>query len=144
MSKKETLQNVRGFRASRDAWKQRTQEFLRRSRNNEGKPGVEPTDDDGEFYRIIVRPSEQFVDCRTLNVTPDSHIQIVTGKRTSGSWSTHAWLIHVDDAKVEDGRLKGVSKQAKNLLKGLRLAPSQINGIVFQAQEDKEFAYTDG
>src|SRR5437667_3336181 len=66
------------------------------------KPG---TTGEGEYYRITVRPKEDFVTFRTQDVGGPGHIQRVGGKRSSGSWDTQAWLISKEDAHAEGGEL---------------------------------------
>ena len=62
------------------------------------KPG---TTGEGEYYRITVRPKEEFVTFRTQDVGEPGHVQRLAGKRGSGSWDTQAWLISKHDAHVE-------------------------------------------
>jgi hypothetical protein len=59
----------------------------------------------------------------------------VAGKRSSGSWSTAAWLISKDDAHVENDKLVGDTKDAKDLLKNLRSTPVHLSGDRFKATD---------
>ena len=63
------------------------------------------------------------------------HLLRVAGKRSSGSWSTAAWLINKDDAHIENGKLVGDTKDAKDLLKNLRTAPVHLSGDRFKATD---------
>ena len=44
------------------------------------------------------------------------------------------WLVSKEDAHVEDGKLVGDTKEAKDLLKKLRSKPVHIRGDRFQAK----------
>lgn len=95
------------------------------------KPGQKAT---GDYYHIEVRPKEQFKTFRTHDVGKPGHIQRVSGKRESGSWSTQKWLISKNDAHIEDKKLVGDTKDAKNLLKKLGSQVTRTRGDRFQAK----------
>lgn len=96
------------------------------------KPGSTGT---GNYYHIDVRPKEDFTSFRTQDVGDPGHLQRVAGKRTSGSWSTATWLISKEDAHVEDGKLVGDTKDAKDLLKKLGSTPAHLSGDRFEAKD---------
>jgi len=96
------------------------------------KPG---TSGKGEFYRIVVRPKEQFVTFRTQDVGGPGHIERVAGKRQSGSWATQAWLISKEDAHREGDRLVPDTTEARNLLARLGSEPVHAKGDIFEAKD---------
>jgi len=96
------------------------------------KPGTKGT---GDYYRIVVRPKEEFVAFRTQDVGSPGHLQRLAGKRSSGSWATEAWLVSKQDAHLESGRLVADSRDAKDLLRKLRTKPEHVRGDVFQAKD---------
>src|SRR5438105_3843248 len=96
------------------------------------KPG---TTGEGEFYRVVVRPKEEFVTCRTQDVGGPGHVERVAGKRPSGSWATQAWLISKRDAHAEGGRLVPDTADAKQVLGELGSAPRHVKGDVFEAED---------
>jgi hypothetical protein len=58
----------------------------------------------GDYYRIVVRPKEQFTIFRYHDVGQPGHIQRLAGKRSSGSWDDQAWLISKEDAHIVNGK----------------------------------------
>jgi hypothetical protein len=96
------------------------------------KPG---TTGKGEYYHVEVRPKAEFTTFRTQDVGDRGHLQRVAGKRSSGSWATATWLIGKEDAHVEDGKLVGDTKDAKDLLKKLGAKPVHVSGDRFEAKD---------
>jgi hypothetical protein len=92
------------------------------------KPG---TKSEGDYYRIVVRPKEEFTTFRYHDVGRRGHIQRLAGKRGSGPWDTEAWLINKEDAHVEGGKLIPDSQDAKKLLKSLGSEPKHIKADIF-------------
>jgi hypothetical protein len=88
----------------------------------------------GKYYHVEVREGGEFETFRTQDVGDPGHLQRVSGKRPSGSWATVKWLIGKEDAHVEDGKLVGDTRDAKDLLKKLRSKPVQIRGDRFEAK----------
>ncbi len=67
----------------------------------EGRKRAKPgTKGEGDYYRIVVRPKEEFTTFRYHDVGDKGHIIRLAGKRSSGSWDTQAWLISKGDAHV--------------------------------------------
>lgn len=95
------------------------------------KPGSGGT---GNFYHIEVRDGDDFETFRTQDVGDEGHMQRVAGKRASGGWSTVKWLVSKQDAHVEDGKLVGDTKDAKDLIRKLRTRPVKIRGDRFEAK----------
>lgn len=96
------------------------------------KPG---TKGGGDYFRIVVRPKEQFVTFRNQDVGDPGHIQRLAGKRGSGSWSTQAWLVSKQDAHIENGSLKPDSSDAKDLFKKLGSQPKRVKADIFEAKD---------
>jgi hypothetical protein len=96
------------------------------------KPG---TGGEGEFYRIVVRPKEEFVTFRTQDVGDRGHVERVAGKRESGSWDTQAWLVSKQDAHIDGDRLIPDTTDARNLLAELGSEPRHVKGDVFEAKD---------
>ncbi len=88
----------------------------------------------GNYYHVEVRDAGDFETFRTQDVGDPGHLQRVSGKRASGSWATVKWLTGKEDAHVEDGKLVGDTRDAKDLLKKLRSRPVQIRGDRFEAK----------
>lgn len=104
----------------------------------EGKGRAEPgTTGKGNYYRIIVRPKEQFTSFRTQDVGDPGGLQRVTGRRSSGSWATQAWLVSKDYAHVEGDTLVADSDEAKDLLESLGSQPVHEKGDIFTAKDRK-------
>ena len=105
-----------------------------RSQSNGGerqKPGSGGT---GKYYHVEVREGGDFETFRTQDVGDPGHLQRVSGKRASGSWTTVKWLIGKEDAHVEDGKLVGDTQDARDLIRKLRSKPVQIRGDRFEAK----------
>ena len=96
------------------------------------KPG---TTGEGNYYHVEVRPKDEFTTFRTQDVGDEGHLQRVAGKRSSGSWATAKWLISKEDAHVENGRLVGDTKDAKDLIKKLGSEPVHTSGDRFEAKD---------
>ena len=105
-----------------------------RSQSNGGerqKPGSGGT---GKYYHVEVRDGSDFESFRTQDVGDPGHLQRVSGKRASGSWTTVKWLIGKEDAHVEDGKLVGDTRDARDLIRKLRTKPVHIRGDRFEAK----------
>ncbi len=89
----------------------------------------------GNYYHVEVREGDNFETFRTQDVGDTGHLQRVGGKRASGSWATVKWLISKEDAHVEDGKLVGDTKDAKDLIKKLGSQPAQVSGDRFKAKD---------
>ncbi len=98
----------------------------------EGRARAKPgTKGQGKYYRIIVRPKEEFVTFRYHDVGQPGHLERLAGKRSSGSWADQAWLISKEDAHTSDGSLIPDSADAKKILKIIGPV-RRIRGDVFQ------------
>ncbi len=96
------------------------------------KPGAKG---EGNNFRIVVRPKEEFTTFRYHDVGKKGHIQRLAGKRNSGSWDTQAWLISKDDAHIERGRLVADTDDAKELIGTLGSKPKHVEGDIFEAKD---------
>jgi hypothetical protein len=125
----------RNIKKAQARWKSMSHSSHARSQP-EGRGRKKPgTTGKGNYYRVDVRPKEEFSTFRTQDVGGPGHLQRVAGKRSSGSWSTATWLISKEDAHVEDGKLVGDTKDAKDLLKKLGSKPTHITGDRFKAKD---------
>lgn len=89
------------------------------------------TKGEGEYYRIIVRPKSEFVTFRYHDVGEPGNILRLVGKRQSGSWDDHAWLIDKDMAQVSNGHLESEDADAKDILE--MVGPVEhVKGDIFQ------------
>ena len=92
------------------------------------KPG---TKGEGDYYRVIVRPKEEFVTFRYHDVGRPGHVQRLAGKRSSGSWDDQAWLISKEDAHIENGKLVADTSAARKILEVI--GPVKlVKGDIFQ------------
>ncbi len=89
----------------------------------------------GDYYHVEVREGGDFETFRTQDVGDAGHLQRVGGKRASGSWATVKWLISKEDAHVENGKLVGDTKDAKDLIKKLGSQPVHVTGDRFKAKD---------
>jgi hypothetical protein len=89
---------------------------------------------EGEYYHIEVRPKGQFTTFRVQDVGDKGHVQRVAGKRESGSWDDHAWLISKEDAHPEGGTLVGNSQEVQDVLDALGSKPEHVKGDIYKAK----------
>jgi hypothetical protein len=110
-----------------------------KSSSGRRKPG---SGGQGDYYHIEVRKGDDFEAFRTQDVGTAGHLQRVGGKRPTGSWTTVKWLISKEDAHVEDGRLVGDTKDARDLLKNLGSEPVHVVGDRFKAKDRRDIPET--
>jgi hypothetical protein len=102
----------------------------------EGRKRAKPgTKGEGDYFRIVVRPKEEFTTFRYQDVGEKGHIQRLAGKRSSGSWDTQAWLINKDDAHLEGATLVADTDDARKLIDTLGTKPKHVKGDVFEAKD---------
>ncbi len=99
-----------------------------RQRANPGSSGK------GNFYRIIVRPKEEFISFRTQDIGKDGHIERVACSRITGTWDTQAWLISKEDAHLWGDRLIADSDDAQELLDTLESKPQHLKADIFKVK----------
>lgn len=95
-------------------------------------PGAKGT---GDYFRVVVRPSQQFMSFRTQDVGDPGGLLRVTGRRSSGSWDTQAWLVSKTMAHTEGSTLIPDSPDAKNLFEELGSEPEHKKGDIFIAKD---------
>ncbi len=90
----------------------------------------------GKFYRIFVRPKEQFDSFRVRELDEKGHLECLLGKR-SGSSRFHpvAWLVLKQDAHVaHNGRLIIDHPRTRSVLKQLEVPIIHYEGDFFSAK----------
>ena len=111
------------------------QEKLQKAQPQEKKRAKPGTKGDGDYFRIIVRPKEEFATFRYDDVGEKGHILRLAGKRSSGSWDTQVWLISKEDAHLEGETLVGGTDDAREVLAALGSKPKHGEGDVFEAKD---------
>jgi hypothetical protein len=102
----------------------------------EGRKRAKPgTKGEGDYFRIVVRPKEEFTTFRYQDVGEKGHIQRLAGKRSSGSWDTQAWLISKGDAHLEGATLVADTDDARKLIDALGTKPKHVKGDIFEAKD---------
>jgi hypothetical protein len=102
----------------------------------EGRKRAKPgTTGEGDYFHIIVRPKAEFTTFRYQDVGEKGHIQRLAGKRSSGSWDTHAWLISKTDAHLEGDTLVPDNEDARKVIESLGSRPRHIKGDIFEARD---------
>ena len=96
------------------------------------KPG---TTGEGDYFHIIVRPKGQFTSFRNQDVGEPGGLQRLSGRRSSGSWATHAWLISKKSAHMEGDELVADSQAAQDLLARLGSKPVHKKGDIFTTKD---------
>lgn len=90
-----------------------------------------------DYYRVIVRPKEEFETFRYQDVGEPGKIMRLAGKRADGSWDDHAWLIDKKMAHISNNELIGDDEDAKELLK--KIGPAKHKeGDVFEGKSSKK------
>ncbi len=87
----------------------------------------------GNFYRIEVRPKQEFVTFRTQDVGKPGGVERIAGKRSSGSWDTQTWLVSKEDAHPEGDKLVIDDLKARTALKQIRGKIEHVKGDVYSA-----------
>jgi hypothetical protein len=124
----------RNIKKAQAAWKAMSHKDHARAQPQGRKRAKPGTTGEGGFYRVRVRPKEEFVTFRTQDVGEPGEIERVAGKRQSGSWDTQTWLISKECAHVEDGKLIPDTPEARQVLDRLGSKPQHVKGDVFEAK----------
>jgi hypothetical protein len=124
---RQTSATTKNTRKAQDKWKSTAPRRARRR----VQPGAEP----GEFFHIEVRPKTEFVAFRSEDVGGPGGIERIAGKRPSGSWSTHKWLISKDDAHIESGGLVPDTDAARKVLSRLGGKPVRVRADRFKTPD---------
>jgi len=102
----------------------------------EGRKRAKPgTKGEGDYFRIVVRPKEEFTTFRYHDVGEKGHILRLAGKRSSGSWDTQVWLISKEDAHIEGSTLVSDTDDAKEVIESLGTKPKHVKGDIFEAKD---------
>ncbi len=102
----------------------------------EGRKRAKPgTKGEGNYFRIVVRPKEEFTTFRYHDVGDKGHILRLAGKRSSGSWDTQAWLISKEDAHIEGDTLVAKTEDARKLIEVLGSKPKRVKEDIFEAKD---------
>ena len=91
----------------------------------------------GQYYHITVRPKGEFTSFRVQDVGRKGGVQRVAGRRRSGSWATHKWLISKTEATKFGNKLINPSPEAKKVLLGLSSTAKLTVGDKFTAKPRK-------
>jgi len=109
-----------------------------RAREKPGEAGS------GDWYRIVVRPKEEFVTFRYHDVgEQDGDLQRLAGKHQNGSWDTQAWLVNKKSAHLEGDTLVADTEDAKELLEKLGSTPKHVKGDIFEAKDRSDISATE-
>ena len=118
---------------------QKWQEMTPRERSlaqPEGRRRAKPgTKGEGDYFRIVVRPKEEFTTFRYHDVGDKGHILRLAGKRSSGSWDTQTWLISKEDAHIEGDTLIADTNDAREVIDSLGSKPRHVKGDIFEAKD---------
>jgi hypothetical protein len=102
----------------------------------EGRKRAKPgTKGEGDYFRIVVRPKEEFTTFRYQDVGEKGHILRLAGKRSSGSWDTQVWLIGKEDAHIEGDTLVADNEDARRVIEALGSKPKHVKGDIFEAKD---------
>jgi hypothetical protein len=102
----------------------------------EGRKRAKPgTKGEGDYFRIVVRPKEEFNTFRYQDVGEKGHILRLAGKRPSGSWDTQVWLISKEDAHIEGDTLVANTEDARRVIEALGSKPKHVKGDIFEAKD---------
>jgi hypothetical protein len=125
-------QNIKKAQAKWKSMSSRQHSLAKPEGRERAKPG---TKGGGDYFRVVVRPKEQFVTFRNQDVGEPGGLQRIAGKHSSGSWDTQAWLISKDFAHIEGNTLVPDHQDAKELLEELGSQPRHEKGDVFSAKD---------
>lgn len=137
---KAARENIKKAQAKWQSMSKRQHSLAQPEGRKRAKPG---TTGEGDYYRIVVRPKEQFVSFRNQDVGEPGGLQRLSGRRSSGPWATQAWLVSKEDAHMEGDTLIADSDSAKNLLKKLGSTPIHKKGDIFTAKDRRNIPEKD-
>lgn len=125
-------QNIKKAQAKWKSMSSRQRARAQPEGRRRAKPGAKGS---GDYYRIVVRPKEQFTTFRNQDVGEPGGLQRIAGRRSSGSWGTQSWLISKDFAHIEGKTLVADHPDATDLLKKLGSKPEHEKGDIFTARD---------
>ncbi len=85
----------------------------------------------GKFYRVEVRPKNEFVTFRVQDVGDKGGLERIAGKRASGSWDTVTWLVSKKKAHVTNGKLIIENAKDKTMFKQIHGPIMHVKGDIF-------------
>ncbi len=92
----------------------------------------------GKFYRIEIRPKNQFVIFRAQDVGEKGGLERISGRRKDGGWDTVSWLVSKEDAHMnEKGELIIDDVKARTVLRQFRGKIMHVKGDIFEAEPRK-------
>lgn len=136
-TRKQVAAAKRNIKKAQKKWKgmsSRARALAQPQGRKRAKPG---STGKGQYYHITVRPKGEFTSFRVQDVGRKGGVQRVAGRRSSGSWATHKWLIAKADAKKVGRKLIGISKEAQKALKDLGSKAKFTVGDKFTAKPRK-------
>jgi hypothetical protein len=95
-----------------------------------------------EYYRIIVRPKEQFTIFRTQDIGKPGALQRLAGKCSGGTWATQAWLVNKGSAHVEGKKLVADNKDVQDLIRQLGSQPVLEKDDIFSTKSSSTIIRT--
>jgi len=94
------------------------------------------TKGEGKYYRVEVRPKSEFTTFRYQDIGKPGGILRLAGKRSSGSWDDHVWLIDKKMAHISDDTLIPDNPDAQEVLESI--GPAQhVKGDIFKGHPKK-------
>lgn len=124
----------RNIERARERWQEMSSQ-QRSRRQPSGRARTKPgRGGEGDYYHVAVRPKRHFTSFRTHDVGREGHTKRVAGHRRSGSWDTVKWLIHKDDARIENGWLQADDAGVAKVLDQLGSKPRHVRGDFFTAR----------
>jgi hypothetical protein len=126
--KEAAKKNIKKAQAAWQTMSHRQHAIAQPEGRTRAKPG---TKGEGNYYRLVVRPKEEFTTFRYHDVGEPGGIQRLAGKRASGSWADQAWLIGKDMAHIEGDTLVADASDAQEILD--KIGPvKHLKGDIFQ------------
>lgn len=121
---------------AQEKWQSMTSR-VRAKAQPEGRERAKPGEGgEGEWYRIVVRPKEEFATFRYHDVGEKGGDVIrLAGKRSSGSWDTQAWLVNKKSAHIQDEELMPDTDDAREVIEALSSVPKHVKGDIFEAKD---------
>ena len=99
------------------------------TKHRRAKPG---STGKGKFYRVEIRPKEEFSSFRVQDVGKKGGLERLAGRRKSGSWDTVTWLVSKKDARVSGNALV-ISGKARTMLKQIKGKITHVKADIFKA-----------
>jgi hypothetical protein len=130
---------VENFQEAREAWacRNRAEQVPPPA---EGPGQAAPLPGDGyEYYRIILRPNDDFETFRYQDIGRPGHIQRLSGKHLGGYWDDQAWLISKGDAHLAGDTLVADTTEARHVLEAFSPLV-HVGGNIFKGRPRQDMA----